>query len=622
MKKRIAAILLSFCMFLTLTPTMIHAANELYDLYIYAGKNNTMTRVTSNNADDVLNDGGSVSYDPINCILTLNNAEISGILSYGNESKTLTIDVIGDCKIESQKQNAINLQSMTTSGPIYHQDSLIITGDGTLVINALSSYGVGISTYDDVTIQDANVEINVANSMAIALQNNYNPALDDIDLNIINSTVTATTKGTMTNAFWSAKGGIKITNSVVTVNTESSSYPSLWAATSIEFTDSSNVEVIGGSGNAIYAIESSIINNSTVKASVAGESAGFAVYTGNLIIENKSNVTSESSQDSAFYIDGDMKISDSEVTAVGNNYEGIVVNGSLDLTGSTLTVKRTTNQNQSAITTEKLNIEASELTADGGIHFYNNLTGTDSNIAFTLTPAEGKPIELKTDNEHHDGSSALHFKDDTASPYDAATTFDADIMKTFDSFKYIHIGEHTHAGGTATCTTLAICDDCGKEYGSIDPDNHSFTNYVYNNDATCTSNGTETAKCDRCGMTHTREKIDTMLEHDIAITGAKEPTCTIEGYTGDKICKICGEIMEKGQVIPKLTHRYVNGKCAICGAIDPNYKPSNTSIQTDKDTNDKNDLQTGTSNILTFWIVLLFLSGLTATAVILKQYKE
>ena len=38
------------------------------------------------------------------------------------------------------------------------------------------------------------------------------------------------------------------------------------------------------------------------------------------------------------------------------------------------------------------------------------------------------------------------------------------------------------------------------------------------------------------------------------ITGAKEASCTAEGYTGDKICTICKEVIEKGTVIKKKAH--------------------------------------------------------------------
>lgn len=31
-----------------------------------------------------------------------------------------------------------------------------------------------------------------------------------------------------------------------------------------------------------------------------------------------------------------------------------------------------------------------------------------------------------------------------------------------------------HSGGTATCTKKAVCDECGKSYGNVDPDNHNW----------------------------------------------------------------------------------------------------------------------------------------------------
>ena len=51
------------------------------------------------------------------------------------------------------------------------------------------------------------------------------------------------------------------------------------------------------------------------------------------------------------------------------------------------------------------------------------------------------------------------------------------------------------------------------------------------------------------------------------IKGAKSATCTEDGYTGDKICKICGKKMSKGKVIKKTGHSAgtpKNAKAATC----------------------------------------------------------
>ena len=70
---------------------------------------------------------------------------------------------------------------------------------------------------------------------------------------------------------------------------------------------------------------------------------------------------------------------------------------------------------------------------------------------------------------------------------------------------------------------------------------HSFTNYVYNGDATCGSDGTETAKCDRCDVTDTRTAVATA-------------GCDLHTVDGAKVCAVCGKV--NGQ--PKLAAAEAN----------------------------------------------------------------
>ena len=79
-----------------------------------------------------------------------------------------------------------------------------------------------------------------------------------------------------------------------------------------------------------------------------------------------------------------------------------------------------------------------------------------------------------------------------------------------------------HRGGTATCKDKSVCDICGAPYGSTV--NHKYTKYVYNNDATCLKNGTNTAKCDYgCGKgVKTVTATGTMKKH--SYTGASSIT--------------------------------------------------------------------------------------------------
>lgn len=75
-----------------------------------------------------------------------------------------------------------------------------------------------------------------------------------------------------------------------------------------------------------------------------------------------------------------------------------------------------------------------------------------------------------------------------------------------------------HQGGTATCTKKAVCTVCGKEYGTLDANNHVHTE----------------------------------------IKGAVAATCTAGGYTGDTYCTDCGVKIKTGTAIPAFGHNYTS----------------------------------------------------------------
>lgn len=80
---------------------------------------------------------------------------------------------------------------------------------------------------------------------------------------------------------------------------------------------------------------------------------------------------------------------------------------------------------------------------------------------------------------------------------------------------------------------------------------------------TCTDGGYTTYTC-ACGDNYIDNYTDA-LGHDIEVVGAKETTCTEAGYTGDKVCKTCGEIVAQGETVDALGHDYQNGVCQHCG---------------------------------------------------------
>lgn len=54
-------------------------------------------------------------------------------------------------------------------------------------------------------------------------------------------------------------------------------------------------------------------------------------------------------------------------------------------------------------------------------------------------------------------------------------------------------------------------------------------------------------------------------KHTAVTDKAIAPTCTTEGLTAGKHCKICSEVLVKQEIVPMLEHNYVKGVCTMCG---------------------------------------------------------
>lgn len=90
--------------------------------------------------------------------------------------------------------------------------------------------------------------------------------------------------------------------------------------------------------------------------------------------------------------------------------------------------------------------------------------------------------------------------------------------------------------------------------------------------ATCTEAGYSGDQvCKWCGETLKKGEEVPALGHKTEVKDAKAATCTEAGYTGDEVCTVCGETVKKGTEIPALGHKFENGVCTVCGAADPNY---------------------------------------------------
>ena len=117
---------------------------------------------------------------------------------------------------------------------------------------------------------------------------------------------------------------------------------------------------------------------------------------------------------------------------------------------------------------------------------------------------------------------------------------------------------------------------CTNDSSHVEVENAVITNEI-TTPATCTTDGvrTYTAAVTFEQKTYTAVKTEVIpaTGHDTQVVGAKPATCTEDGYTGDEVCKTCGETVKKGETIPATGHDYKDGKCTVCGAADPDYRP-------------------------------------------------
>ena len=113
-------------------------------------------------------------------------------------------------------------------------------------------------------------------------------------------------------------------------------------------------------------------------------------------------------------------------------------------------------------------------------------------------------------------------------------------------------GTASCTGGTATCTTKAVCEACGGKYGKRNLNNHALVHY----DAqapTCTKPGWDAFDtCPRCYYTTFRAI--PALKHDLEHHEAKAPTCTEKGWDAYEACSRCDHTTYAE--LPALNHDY------------------------------------------------------------------
>ena len=172
--------------------------------------------------------------------------------------------------------------------------------------------------------------------------------------------------------------------------------------------------------------------------------------------------------------------------------------------------------------------------------------------------------------------------------------------------------------------TASATFTCNNDASHVENVTATVTNAV-TTEATCEVDGvrTYTAKVTFEGKEYTDTKTEVIpaTDHDTELVGAKDATCTEDGYTGDEVCKVCQTVVKQGEVIPALGHDYKDGKCSRCGAEEPTTpvepgKPQQPEKPTTPDTP-----ATGDESQLMLWVSGMLVCALGA-GLMLRRKKE
>lgn len=343
----------------------------------------------------------------------------------------------------------------------------------------------------------------------------------------------------------------------------------------IAITDSTvEAAVSSGETNALYASNGEVmIKNSIVNAKAAAENAYPTIWGSGIKISDNSKVTAVSLNTNALFSPNVIAVSNAALEAKSTAW-AVWSNGSVDISGSTVKAYDTGGHIDASIHagTALTVSNNADVLADGGIEAVNGIT---------VTPANGKLIEYKA-GTHEEGESGTQHRGN--SPYDTEFTFAADDIEL--GYAYIHIKDHIHAGGTATCTDEAVCTDCGKSYGGVNSDNHTgevvwtTTETTHSSAYDCcnmpvvaeeaheggTASCTEKAVCEICDQGY--GEADAFNHTNLVKTEARSATHITEGNTEYWYCDGCDkyfndeagvkEIRFEDTAVPRLTEHTVD----------------------------------------------------------------
>ena len=128
-------------------------------------------------------------------------------------------------------------------------------------------------------------------------------------------------------------------------------------------------------------------------------------------------------------------------------------------------------------------------------------------------------------------------------------------LKKDESFNG-NIPAESDASGSVYGLKSSLGNDVSRSYDSSDDcgdGKHSFCEWKTVQEPSCTEFGSEIRVCAMCKK---QEYRITNIQHGQYELKNYKSNCESDGYSGDKYCSICGELIEKGSVITKAGHTF------------------------------------------------------------------
>ena len=212
----------------------------------------------------------------------------------------------------------------------------------------------------------------------------------------------------------------------------------------------------------------------------------------------------------------------------------------------------------------------------------------------------------------------------TSTTQDTVQCFVTVVPKWYDGIQATQDTIHLKLGQGADLTQyLTLLDESGVVIPELNPVNYaSLDESILSVDAsghvTALHTGTGMVRALLNTGDYALIAVEVTCDHDHTTRAETPATCTQDGSV-TVTCDDCGAVLST-EAIPAMGHDYKDGKCTVCGAADPDYRPEQPEDpgQPEKPEQPANPgVKTGDSGVLLYMGLMLL--ALTGSAWVLRK---